>query len=466
MAQILIIEDEILLAKSLAKSLMGRGHECVTAASAEDGLRMLEKLPADVVLVDLQLPGMSGFEAMKKIRQRDPDTAVIVVTAFGTMASAVEAMRSGASDFLRKPLDTEELALAVDRAISDARLKQAVAYYQSKEAEKTDEDQLVTNSSKMKDVAKIIDKLLAMDLPSASEFPPVLILGETGTGKDLIARVIHYRGKLSERPFVEVNCSSLPKGLEEAELFGYEKGAFTGAHRSKRGLFETAEGGTIFLNEVGDLTPEAQVKLLQAIENKNVRHVGGLRDISVDVRVVAATNRDLKDKNIFREDLYHRLNHFEINLPPLRDRSADIESLARTFLERFCRKYCVTPKQLSDDAIKALLSYSWPGNVRELRQLLERVTFLSSDSLITATDLNLTKTGKSSFTLDSDGNIRVDFPDDGIDIEAIEKEVILQALIACGGNVSEAARKLNLGREAMRYRIKKHGIAKIIEIIG
>jgi len=465
MAQILIIEDEVLLAKSLARSLMGRGHECVTAASAEDGLKMLEKLPADIVLVDLQLPGMSGFEAMKKIRQRDPDTAVIVVTAFGTMASAVEAMRSGASDFLRKPLDTEELALAVERALTDARLKQAVAYYHSREAEKTGEDKLITNSPKMKKVADVIDKLLAMSLPKASEYPPVLILGDTGTGKDLIARIIHYRGELSSSPFVEVNCSSLPKGLEEAELFGHEKGAFTGAHRSKRGLFETADGGTIFLNEVGDLDPDAQVKLLQAIENKSIRHVGGLRDISVDVRVIAATNRDLTDRRAFREDLYHRLNHFEIEVPPLRERTEDIIELAEFFLDKFCRKYNVD-KKMSDDARASLIDYSWPGNVRELRQLIERVIFLSTGKEINAADLNIPHVKKSIFSLSGDGKISIEFPEDGIELEVIEKEVILQALVASGGNVSEAARKLKIGREALRYRIKKHSITKLINIVG
>lgn len=465
MAQILIIEDEVLLAKSLARSLMGSGHECLTAASAEDGLKMLEQLPADVVLIDLQLPGMSGFEAMKMIRQRDPDTAVIVVTAFGTMASAVEAMRSGASDFLRKPLDTEELAMAVERALTDARLKQEVAYYHSREAEKTDEDRLIINSTKMREVSEIIEKLQVMNLPAASEFPPVLILGETGTGKDLIARIIHFSGQLSAKPFVEVNCSSLPKGLEEAELFGYEKGAFTGAHRSKRGLFETAESGTVFLNEVGDLNPEAQVKLLQAIENKNIRHVGGLRDIAVDVRVVAATNRDLGDKSAFREDLYHRLNNFVIHVPPLRERREDIVELAEKFLGRFCRKYGVE-KRLSDDANLALSEYNWPGNVRELRQLIERVIFLTSGSIIGAADLNIPQSEKSGISLNKDGIIKIDFPEDGIELESIEKEVILQALISSGGNVSEAARKLKIGREALRYRINKHSISKLTKIVG
>jgi DNA-binding NtrC family response regulator len=465
MAQILIIDDEVLLAKSLARSLTGRGHDCVTATTAEEGLRLMEQMPADIALIDLQLPGMSGFEAMKNIRQRDPDTAVIVVTAYGTMATAVEAMRSGASDFLRKPLDTEELALAVERAVANARLKHTVSYYHEREAERTSEDELIYNSSKMKKVSELLAKVVSMDLPHSSDYPPVLILGETGTGKDLLARYVHYKGKFSGQPFVEVNCSSLPRGLEEAELFGYEKGAFTGAHRSKRGLFEAAEGGSIFLNEIGDLNPEAQVKLLQVIENKSLRHVGGLRDITIDVRVIAATNRDLKDRKKFRDDLYHRLNNLKMDLPPLRERKEDILSLADLFLQKFCRKYNVI-KKFSEDAKDAMLEYHWPGNVRELSQLIERVTFLSKGATIGVADINLPQTPASSASIDMKSGVQIKIPDEGLSLEEIEKEIILSTLRSCGGNISEAARKLRIGREALRYRIKKHAIMKMINITG
>ncbi len=465
MAQILIIEDEVLLAKSLARSLMSRGHDCVTAGNAEEGLRHLERISTDIVLIDLQLPGISGFEAMKTIRRIEPNIAVIVITAYGTMASAVEAMRSGASDFLRKPIDTEELALAVDRAVASARLKHTVSYYHNKEAEKTVQDELICNSELMKKATLVLEKVIGMDLPGSSDCPPVLILGETGTGKDLLARIIHYNSKFAEQPFVEVNCSGLPRGLEEAELFGYEKGAFTGAQRSKRGLFEAADGGTIFLNEIGDLNPEAQVKILQAIENRQLRHVGGLRDIAIDVRVIAATNRNLKDKKLFREDLYHRLNHLRIELPPLRDRHEDILPLARLFLKKFCVKYNVE-KTLNQDAEKALIEYSWPGNVRELNQLIERVTFLTTENIIGPDDLNLPPTAKPAVQLARQSRLEIEFPAEGIYLDTIEKEVLLQALKSTNGNISDAARKLGIGREAMRYRIKKHGIAKIIKLIG
>ena len=465
MAQIFIIEDEVLLAKSLSRSLTGRGHDCVTATTAEEGLRLIEQMPADIVLIDLQLPGMSGFEAMKNIRQRHPDIAVIVVTAYGTMATVVEAMRSGASDFLRKPLDTEELALAVERAVANARLKHTVSYYHNREAERTSEDELIDNSSRMKKVSEMLAKIVSMDLPRSSDYPPVLILGETGTGKNLLARYVHYKSKFSSQPFVEVNCSSLPGGLEEAELFGYEKGAFTGAHRSKRGLFEAAEGGSIFLNEIGDLNPEAQIKLLQVIENKSLRHVGGLRDVAIDVRVIAATNRNLKDRRKFRDDLYHRLNHLKIDLPPLRERKEDILPLAELFLQKFCQKYNVN-KKFSEETKYAMSGYHWPGNVRELCQLIERVTFLSKGSTIGAADINLPQTPKTSVSISKESRVEISIPDEGIGLEEIEKEIILSTLRSCGGNVSEAARKLHIGREALRYRIKKYSILKMINISG
>jgi DNA-binding NtrC family response regulator len=462
-AQILIIEDEVLLAKSLARSLIGKGHDCVTVTTAEEGLKLLEKTPTDIILIDLQLPGMSGFEAMKLIRKQEPEISVIVITAFGTMASAVEAMRSGASDFLRKPIDTEELALAIDRAVASARLKHTVSYYQSREAEKTTADFLICRSPRMKAASEVIDKVINMNLPEASHYPPVLVLGETGAGKDLVARYIHFNGRLAEQPFVEVNCSSLPRGLEEAELFGHEKGAFTGAQKSKRGLFEAADGGTIFLNEIGDLNPEAQVKILRAIENKSIRHVGGLRDLSINVRVIAASNRDLKDRGLFREDLYHRLNNLKIELPPLRERAEDILPLAELFLEKYRLKYNVE-KTLNPDARTALVSYHWPGNVRELDQCIERVTFLSTGPEIMAEDLGLPVTVKTRITIDKKGEIELELPPGGINLEEIEKEIILRTLKSTSGNISKAARKLGIGREALRYRIRKFAIIKEIKL--
>ena len=464
MAQILIIEDEALLAKSISRSLSLKGYDCITASSAEDGIRLLETTPSDVVLLDLQLPGMSGLEAIEHIRKIDPDIIIIMATAYGTMATVVEAMRAGASDFLRKPLDIEEVSIAIERGLVNAKLKQTISYYSSREAEKTDEDKLISNSPCMTSVVSIVEKIISMDMPKPSDHLPVLILGETGTGKDLIARIIHFRGNFSKQPFIEVNCSTFPRGLEEAELFGYEKGAFTGAVKSKRGLFEAASGGTIFLNEIGELALDAQAKLLQVIERKCLRRVGGLRDIPIDVRIIAATNRNLKDKSSFREDLYHRLNYFTIELPALRDRKEDVNNLSELFLRQSCIRFSVE-KRLDKDAEKSLLNYGWPGNVRELRQLIERAVALTENPIITSADLNLP--AKRQLSDDhSKLELSLDFSEDGIDLEETEKKLILAALKYCKGNISEAARKLNIGREALRYRIHKHNISKFIDIDG
>lgn len=465
MAQILIVEDEVLLAKSLSRALTTRGHDCIHVTTAEEGIKLLEQMPIDIVLLDIQLPGMSGLEAVKHVRNIDANISVIIATAYATMASAIEAIRSGASDFLRKPLDTEEVALAIERAVTGARLRQTISYYNAVEAEKTDEDALVAISAKMREVQKVIERLRVIELNNPSEFPPVLILGETGTGKDLVARTIHYRSKFADQPFVEVNCTTLPKGLEEAELFGYEKGAFTGADRSKRGLFEAASGGTIFLNEIGELPISSQVKLLQVIERQSLRRVGGMRDIATNVRIIAATNRNLQDQQRFREDLYYRLNNVTIQVPSLRDRRDDIVGLTEMFLNRFNRKYRFN-KTLDKSAIDALTTYNWPGNVRELRQIIERVVFLDTKPVIDALDLSLPIASATPVRIGRDESIQIDFPSDGIDIEIVERELILKALESSGGNISEAARKLRLGREALRYRIKKFDIQKQITIVG
>ncbi len=458
MAQILIIDDEVLLARSLARSLTQRGHECFLAGTAEDGLRMLRTSPPDVVLLDLQLPGMPGLAALTQILEFDPNVVVIITTAYGTVASAVEAMRAGAADFLRKPLDIEEVSLTIERAMANARLRDTLVYYRKREVEQAGPDHLLGDSPAMKGIIETISRLTGLNLARASDCPPVLITGETGTGKDLAARIIHYQSRFASQPFIDVNCPSLPRGLEEAELFGFERGAFTDAKRSKRGLFEAATGGTIFLNEIGDLSLEVQVKLLQVIERKTLRHIGGLRDIPVDVRIIAATNRDLPamvKRGGFREDLYHRLHHFYLELPALRQRGTDVLLLAEHFLRRSARTYGVAEKSFSPEATAAILAYDWPGNLRELDHVIDRAVALSRTAAVTLEDLGLrvTATEKPEDSATQAGKDRLSGEKT---LGAIERETIQKALREANGNVSEAARMLGIGREALRYRIQKH----------
>lgn len=453
MAQVLIIDDELLLAKSLARSLTQKGHDCTLAGTAEDGLGLLKTSPPDVVLLDLQLPGMHGLSALKHIIEFDSSMVVVITTAYGTVASAVEAMRAGASDFLRKPLDVEEVGLTIERALSTARLRETLSYYHKRDVEQAGADHLLGASEAMKAIHVLVDRLSQLNLLRASDCPPVLITGETGTGKDLTARVIHYRSRFGEHPFIDVNCPTLPHGLEEAELFGYERGSFTDAHKSKRGLFEAADGGTIFLNEIGDLPLDVQVKLLQVIERKQLRHIGGLRDIPANTRIMAATNRDLPkmvEHGTFREDLYHRLHHFAIELPALRERGQDILMLAQHFLERSLRKYGLSQRTLTEDAKATLLRYQWPGNVRELDHVIDRAVVLSQGSELTSTDLNL------RILNDPDQTLQLTHKGGRKTLDDLEREAIRDALAETNGNVSEAARLLGVGREALRYRIQKH----------
>lgn len=463
MAQILIVDDEILLGRSLSRALSQRGHEASAVGTAEEGLSLLEKLLPDIVLLDMQLPGLSGLETLKKIRETDPNTLVIIVTAYGTIASAVEAMRLGALDFLRKPLDTDEVAIAIERALAHARLARTVSFYQKREAEQVGEEEFLGESPQAHEIRALIKKLTELSVAKVSDLPPVLILGETGTGKDLVARLLHYGSLFANEPFIEVNCPTLPRGLEEAELFGHEKGAFTDARQSKRGLAEVAEGGTLFLNEIGELPPESQAKLLRLIEHKKLRHIGGLRDLSIDVRIIAATNQNLAEgvkSGQFRQDLFYRLNHVTINLPPLREKGADILLLAEHFLNKISGTQTGHPrtKKLSEASHKALLGYRWPGNVRELRQLMEKAALFSTGEVIEPADLRLPEEAVATVSVAGNSKVNVEFGPDGIDIEEVEKQLIIRALEESDGNVSEAARKLKLGREALRYRIQKFGL--------
>ncbi len=461
MAKILIIDDEVVFARSVAQSLNRSGHECWNLSSAEDGLSWIEAERPDLVLLDIKLAGMGGLEALKRIAGLDPGAMVIMMTAFSSVESAVVAMKDGAYDYLQKPIDHDELKLTIEKALETRRLRERLSYFQRKEAQQSAQVEILGRSPRMKQIMELIGRIARLEPQTASDLPTVLVLGETGTGKDLVARAIHHGGSLAGEPFVEVDCTSIPKELAEAELFGYEKGAFTGATAAKPGLIEAADGGTLFLDEIGELALDLQAKLLRAIERKRIRRLGSVRERTIHVRIIAATNRDLEAevrRGRFRQDLYYRLKVLSIELPPLRERGDDVLLLANYFLERLTHRYSLSPKRLAASGLDAIQGYHWPGNVRELAHVIERALLVCDDAEISPADLGIPTSG-IPFQIGDGGILEGEFPQEGVELRRIERQLIEKALALTGGNVAEAARKLGIGREALRYRIQKHRLS-------
>src|SRR6476660_2219884 len=385
---VLIVDDERTLARAVKAFLAEAGYEAEVADDGERAMALVQTLRPDVVFTDVRLPGMSGIDLLRRIREFDPAIPVIIMTAYGTIEGAVEAVKLGAFDYMKKPVDLEELKLLADRARENAMLRQELSYYRRRAANEVPLTGLLGQSPAILAVMDQVRQVAELD-----ETPPVLITGETGTGKGLVARSLHQLSRRSGKPFIDVNCTALPANLMEAELFGHERGAFTDAKESKLGLFEAAEGGFIFLDEVGDLELSLQGKLLRAIEERMVRRVGGIRDRRIDVRILAATNRDLErevQQNHFRGDLYFRLAVILLHLPPLRDRGEDAVLLAEHFLQRFSAKYGKDVRRIDARAREVLLSYPWPGNVRELSHVMERAVLWSRNNTIDVEHLSLT----------------------------------------------------------------------------
>ena len=468
---VLIVDDERTLARAMKVFLGEGGYETETAPDAEQALVALERLRPDVVFTDVRLPGMNGIELLKRIREFDPSIAVIVMTAYGSIEQAVEAVKLGAFDYIKKPIDLEELKLLADRARENSLLRQELSYYRRRAA---GEDQafagIVGNSPAMRAVMDRARQIAALD-----ETPPVLITGETGTGKGLVARTIHASGPRASKPFIDVNCTALPATLMEAELFGYERGAFTDAKESKLGLFEAAEGGFLFLDEVGDIELALQGKLLRAIEDRVVRRVGGVRDRKVDVRILAATNRDLElesGRDRFRKDLYFRLAVIPIRLPPLRERGDDVLLLADTFLRRFSAKYGKGVKRIEPAARERLLAYPWPGNVRELSHVIERAVLWSAGpgarrrAPVAGTARGRERGRRTRAQRrerrpprpTADAAALPGLPPAGMDLATWERTMIEQAMREAGGNQTRAAQRLGISRDTLRYRLKKFGL--------
>jgi two-component system response regulator AtoC len=466
---VLIVDDERTLARAVKAFLAEAGYEAEVAGDAEQAIELLPKLRPDVVFADVRLPGMSGIDLLRRIREFDPAIAVIIMTAYGTIEGAVEAVKLGAFDYMKKPVDLEELKLLADRARETALMKQELSYYRKRAASELPFAGVLGNSPAMRAVMEQVRQVAALD-----ETPPVLITGETGTGKGLVARTLHTSGVRSGKPFIDVNCTALPANLMEAELFGYERGAFTDAKESKIGLFEAAERGFLFLDEVGDLEPSLQGKLLRAIEERMVRRVGGIRDRRIDVRILAATNRDLErevQQGRFRSDLYFRLAVILLHLPPLRERGEDILILAEEFLRRFSTKYGKDVRRLDPRAREVLLGYPWPGNVRELSHVIERAVLWSRKATLNVEHLSLASplraepderepaAERDRIAKSSDGAVpTAELPLHGGDLTQWERSMIEQAMREAGGNQTKAARRLGISRDTLRYRLKKFGI--------
>jgi two-component system response regulator HydG len=445
---LLIVDDERSVREACREVAMSLGFATLVADSAEHAYRLLDTQAFDAVLLDLRLPGAGGLEALRRIKERRPDAIVIVVTGYGTVQSAVQAMKNGAYDYVTKPFSVDELKLLLERVASHLKLKSENRLLREKVKSKQGFGGIVGRSPEMEKLYRIIAK-------AANSVHPVLILGESGTGKEMVARSIHYCGPFRDKPFIPVDCGSLVPTLIESELFGHVKGAFTGANQAKDGLMAMAEGGTIFLDEVGELPVDLQAKLLRAIQEKEIRPVGSTRRVAINVRILAATNRDLEQavmQGAFRRDFYFRLNVLSLRIPALRERRQDVPLLIAHFLERMGHS-SGQEKTLDDTALKALLAYDWPGNVRELENCLERTYAFTSGPLIQVIDLppevaNL----PAPPPVPGNGNGQAKI----IPMAELEKQTILGAIAELNGDKLQAARLLGIGKTTLYRKLKDY----------
>jgi DNA-binding NtrC family response regulator len=448
MANILIVEDEQKMRRLLEMNLAEEDHTIFSVGDAETGFRLLRQEKIDLVLTDLKLPGMNGLEFLQGVKQQDNALPVVVMTAFGTVETAVEAMKAGASDYVLKPFSMDEIKLIIKKELDVNRLVEENRSLREALGKKYEFSNIVAHSSKMQEILGLVARVA----PTNST---VLLGGESGVGKDLIARAIHQHSRRAQGPFVKINCTAIPENLLESELFGYEKGAFTGAVNSKPGRFELADKGTIFLDEIGDVPPAIQVKLLNVIQDRQFERLGGTKTIKVDIRLVAATNRDLRaalEQGTFREDLYYRLNVVPISISPLREHKEDIPPLVDHFISRFVPDSGKTITGIRPEALDRLIQFYWPGNVRELENIIERAVAYASGPLLDVEDIRLDSTPSKS------SNGSPSFLPEGLTLDQWEDEIVQEALRRANGNKSQAARLLGLSRNALRYRLAKIGV--------
>jgi two-component system NtrC family response regulator len=450
---ILIIDDDKSLRRVIEFQLGEEGYRVLAADSGMSGLEMFQENEVDLVITDIQMPGIDGIELLKRIKTISSDAMVIIITAYGSIQSAVEAMRHGAFDYITKPFDKSELKLKVEKSLKMKGLLIENRNLRSVLSELFKFDNMIGSAKAIREVYEIANQV-------ARTNSTVLIQGESGTGKELLAKAIHCNSLRSDKPFIIVNCGAIPENLLESELFGYKRGAFTDARDNKIGKFEAANKGTIFLDEISELPLQLQVKILRVLQNREVDKIGDVRPTSVDARVIAATNRDLNrlvDENLFREDLYYRLSVIPITLPPLRERKEDIPLLANHFINKFANEFGKIGIKFDRDAFKAISQYHWPGNIRELENMVHRLVVLCKGETITVQDLPEEILSKLK---PENENFTITIPEQGVDLEKVEQELILQALVKKNWNQTQASKLLNISRNSLIYSMKKYGITK------
>ena len=446
---ILIVEDEAKMRRLLELNLGDDGFATVSAGDAETGLKLLREHPVDLILTDLKLPGMNGLEFLQTVKRQNAILPVVVMTAFGSVETAVEAMKAGASDYVLKPFSLTEMRMVIHKELDVRNLREENRSLREALGKRFSHPNIVARSPKMQEVLATVERV-------ARTNSTVLLGGESGVGKDLIARAIHEKSRRASGPFLKINSTAIPENLLESELFGFEKGAFTGAVASKPGKFELADKGTIFLDEIGDVPPLTQVKLLRVLQEREFERLGGTRTVKVDVRLLAATNKDLRqalEQGTFREDLYYRLNVVPIDIAPLRERKQDIPDLVNLFVSRFTGESGKPVEGITPEAMQILVSYHWPGNVRELQNIVERACALAKGSVLGPSDIHLDV--RPAKAVNGSGG----FLPDGMTLEQWEDEMVQEALRRANGNKSQAARLLGLSRNALRYRLSKIGIS-------
>jgi two-component system response regulator AtoC len=448
-ATILVVDDEPLIRWSLSERLRSEGYEVLEAENGAEALEQARQ-SVDLVLLDYKLPDLDGVTILRRLKEFDPDTLVILLTAYANVDTAVTAMKLGAYHFANKPFDLDAIVVLVEQALETTSLRREVRRLRASQAQPYALDRIVGESPRMRELKALLQKI------AASPASTVLLTGESGTGKDLAAKVLHYNSDRASRPFMNITCSALPETLLESELFGHERGAFTDARQQKRGLLESAQGGTVFLDEIAEMVPGLQSKLLRFLEEKSFKRVGGSTDIRVDVRVIASTNRTLEEEvraGRFREDLFYRLNVLPVKLPPLRTHLEDVPALVSFYVDTFNREFRKQVRGASASAMRALTTYGWPGNIRELRNAVERAMLLTDGDLLEPADFPIVSAAAK------DGR-PVELPATGLNLDEVERSLVTQALERCGWNQTRAASLLGLNRDQIRYRIEKFNLTQ------